>query len=76
MGVPHPTYGETVAAFVVLKSGITASEQERRQFAAQKIADYKIPEQVTFLSEFPRGLTGKVQRKALKDLASRNKNRM
>ncbi|MEK6260829.1 MAG: AMP-binding protein [Planctomycetota bacterium] len=74
VGVPHPTYGETVAAFVVLKSGTTASEQELRQFAAQKIADYKIPEQVTFLTEFPRGLTGKVQRKALKELASKTKN--
>lgn len=70
VGVPHPTYGETVAAFVVLKSGTAASEQELRQFAAQKIADYKIPEQITFLTEFPRGLTGKVQRTALKELAS------
>ena len=71
VGVPHPTYGKTVAAFVVLKSDMTESEQKLRQFAAQKIADYKIPEQVTFLTKFSRGLTGKVQRKALKELASK-----
>lgn len=70
-GIPDNTYGEIVAAFVILKPDQTASESDLRQFAAEKIADYKLPEKITFLAELPRGLTGKIQRKALRDLVMR-----
>jgi len=70
-GIPDTTYGEIVAAFVILKPDQAATESDLRQFAAQNIADYKLPERFTFLAELPRGLTGKIQRKALRDMFTR-----
>ena len=71
VGAPHPSLGEIVAAFVVLKDGAAATEKDLRQFAAGRIADYKIPERVTLLADLPRGLTGKVQRKTLREWAAK-----
>lgn len=61
-GVPHPTLGEDVAAAVVLRSNQTLSMLELRQFASTKLADHKIPRQIVFLAEIPKGPTGKFQR--------------
>jgi long-chain acyl-CoA synthetase len=68
IGVPDPIYGETVAAFVVLRERQTVASQELRQFAAQYLADYKLPEQILFLEELPKGPSGKVQRRALREM--------
>lgn len=59
---PHTLLGEDVAAAVVLKQGITASELEIKEFAAQKLANFKVPRVVLFLDEIPKGPTGKLQR--------------
>ncbi len=69
IGMPDPVHGEKVIAFVALREGLTASEQELRHLVRSRIADYKTPERVLFLPTLPKGLTGKVQRRALKDLA-------
>lgn len=71
VGVPSQAWGEIVHAFVALKSGAAASEEELKQFLGARIAAYKIPEVITFVPELPKGLTGKVQRRALKELAAR-----
>jgi long-chain acyl-CoA synthetase len=68
VGKPDPVYGETVAAFVSLRSGATADEAELREFARQQLADYKTPETIVILPELPKGLTGKVLRRGLKDM--------
>ncbi len=60
--VPHPRLGEDVAAAVVLREGYTVSLQELRQFAASHLADYKVPRQIVFIKEIPKGPTGKIQR--------------
>jgi acyl-CoA synthetase (AMP-forming)/AMP-acid ligase II/acyl carrier protein len=60
--IPHPLLGEDVGAAIVLREGKTVSMQELRQFTALKLADYKIPRQVVFLREIPKGPTGKIQR--------------
>lgn len=67
VGQPDPVYGETVVAFVVLREGATAEAAELREFARKSLADYKIPEKFVFLPVLPKGLTGKVQRRALKE---------
>lgn len=72
VGVPHPVYGETVAAFVVLRKGQTADAQALRLFAQQHLADYKVPENILFLEELPKGLSGKVHRRALKEMLVAN----
>ena len=60
--LPHPMLGEEVAAAVVLREGATASEQEIREFAAERLASFKVPRKVLFLDEIPKGATGKLQR--------------
>ena len=68
IGMPDPIYGEKVIAFVALRDGFAASEQEMRDMARGRIADYKVPERILFLPVLPKGLTGKVHRRALQDL--------
>ena len=65
--VPHPTLGEDVAAAVVLQKGASAIEIEIRDFAASRLADFKVPSQVVIVEEIPKGPTGKVQRIGLAD---------
>lgn len=72
--VPHPTLGENVAAAIVLRQNVTVTEREIREFAATKLADFKVPTQVVFVEEIPKGPTGKLQRIGLADkLASKLK---
>lgn len=72
VGVPHPLFGQGVAAYVALKETATASTQELRDFARERLADYKLPENIWFLPELPRGLTGKIDRRALAERALRD----
>jgi len=61
-GMPHETLGEEVAAAVVLKEGRTVTERELRDFAEKHLVHYKVPHHVVFVTELPRGPTGKLQR--------------
>jgi long-chain acyl-CoA synthetase len=70
VGVPDPVFGERVVAFVALREGHAATADEVREFAGRTLADYKLPERVVFLETMPKGPTGKVLRRALKELAS------
>jgi long-chain acyl-CoA synthetase len=69
VGVLDPIYGEKVIAFVALRDGVAVDERELRDFVRTRIAEYKTPEQIIFLADLPKGLTGKVERRALKELA-------
>lgn len=62
IGLPDPVHGEKVIAFVALRDGLTAAEQELRDLVRSRIADYKTPEHIILLPVLPKGLTGKVQR--------------
>jgi acyl-CoA synthetase (AMP-forming)/AMP-acid ligase II len=59
-GVPHPTWGEEVAAAVVVKQPIT--EQELLAYCKERLADYKRPKQIYITETIPRTATGKIQR--------------
>ncbi len=59
---PHTLLGEDVAVAVVLKPGASATEQAIKEFAAARLADFKVPRVVLFLDEIPKGPTGKRQR--------------
>ena len=69
VGVPDPKYGEELMAFVQLRDGETATEEELRAFADGQIAHYKIPRYWRFVSEYPMTVTGKIQKYKLRDLA-------
>jgi acyl-CoA synthetase (AMP-forming)/AMP-acid ligase II len=60
--MPHDKLGEEVAAAIVLREGQTTTEREIRDFAAKKLADFKVPRKVVILAEIPKGATGKLQR--------------
>jgi long-chain acyl-CoA synthetase len=70
IGVSDPLYGEEVAAFVVLKDGATATEDEVITFCRQRLADYKCPKTVQFVMEIPKGPTGKLLKRELSRLGS------
>jgi acyl-CoA synthetase (AMP-forming)/AMP-acid ligase II len=61
-GMPHDKLGEDVAAAVVLREGVAASERDLREFAEGRLADFKVPRRIVILPEIPKGATGKLQR--------------
>lgn len=67
-GVAHPSLGEDVAAAVVLREGVAATDADIRRFVAARLADYKVPRRVVFVTELPRGRTGKIDRGSLTTL--------
>lgn len=60
--VPHAKLGEEVGAAIVLRDGADVTEQAIRAFAAERMADFKVPRAVVILNEIPKGVTGKMQR--------------
>lgn len=60
--MPHPKLGEEVAAAVVVREGHACDEHELREFAAVRLANFKVPRKILFLAEIPKGATGKLQR--------------
>ena len=65
IGVPDKLYGEEVAAFIVLKEGQQATEEEIINFCRERLADYKCPKSVRFLTDIPKGPTGKLLKREL-----------
>ena len=65
VGVPHPRRGETVKAFLVLKPGEIATEEEIIIFCKERLAPYKVPKLVEFRTELPKSAVGKLLRRAL-----------
>ncbi|WP_300033465.1 acyl--CoA ligase [uncultured Roseobacter sp.] len=60
--LPHPKLGEEVAAAVVLRDGEEVTDRDIRDFALERLADFKVPRKVIILDEIPKGATGKMQR--------------
>jgi acyl-CoA synthetase (AMP-forming)/AMP-acid ligase II/acyl carrier protein len=58
----HPTLGEDVAVAIVLQPHGAATASDIRQFAAARLASFKVPRQVLFVKEIPKGPTGKIRR--------------
>lgn len=66
VGIPHPTRGEIVKAFIVPKEGQSIEPSEIIEFCNQRLAKYKVPRRVEFRQELPKTLVGKVLRRALR----------
>ena len=67
VGIPDPKSGEAVKAFVQLKPGVEATEQEIIAFCKEKLAGYKRPRSIEFRDELPTSVVGKVLRRVLRD---------
>ncbi|HEY7781388.1 MAG TPA: long-chain-fatty-acid--CoA ligase [Ktedonobacterales bacterium] len=66
VGMPDPKWGETPHAFVVLKPGASASEDELNQFVRERLAHFKAPKGYHFVTELPKTATGKIQKFVLR----------
>ena len=66
VGITDPYRGETIKACVVLKPGVTATEEEIITFCREKLAAYKVPRRVEFRDSLPKSVIGKVLRKILR----------
>jgi fatty-acyl-CoA synthase len=66
-GVPDARYGEEVCAWIVLKPGESATEDEIRDFCRDQIAHYKVPRYVRFVDELPMTVTGKAQKFVMRE---------
>jgi fatty-acyl-CoA synthase len=62
IGVPDDRYGEEICAWVKLRPGVAANEEEIKAFCRDQIAHYKVPRYVKFVDEFPMTVTGKIQK--------------
>jgi len=62
IGVPDHKYGEELCAWIILKPGQNANEQDIRDFCQGQIAHYKVPRHIRFVENFPMTITGKIQK--------------
>jgi fatty-acyl-CoA synthase len=67
VGVPHEKWGETPKALVVLRDGMTATEQEIIEFSRGHLAHFKAPTSVDFVPSLPRTATGKLQKFVIRE---------
>ncbi len=64
-GVPHPSSGETVKAWIVLNQGHSLDKEELKEWCLDRLARYKIPTEIEFRDELPKTHVGKLLRREL-----------
>ena len=69
IGVPDAKYGEEVCAWITLRDGEEATDEELREFCRGQIATYKIPRYIRFTTEFPTTVTGKIQKFKMREIS-------
>ena len=68
VGLPHEEYlGEKIKAYIVLKEGQVATEEEIIQYCREQLSKFKVPKEIEFRSQLPKTLVGKVLRRVLRD---------
>ena len=65
IGVPDPTWGECVTAWIVARGGAPPTLAELQAFARERLAPYKLPRALELVAELPRNAMGKVQKQRL-----------
>jgi acyl-coenzyme A synthetase/AMP-(fatty) acid ligase len=68
VGLPHQLYGEEVAAFITLRPGRKLDPERIREHCRRSLAAFKIPREIIFIDELPKGPSGKIQRRRLIDV--------
>jgi fatty-acyl-CoA synthase len=69
IGVPDERMGEELMAWILLREDASATEEDIRTFCRGRLAHFKVPRYVKFVSEFPMTVTGKVQKFRMRELA-------
>jgi len=62
IGVPSKDYGEEICACVILKEGITVTEDELKEYVRARLARHKVPRYIWFMESFPMTASGKIQK--------------
>jgi long-chain acyl-CoA synthetase len=70
IGVPDARKGEQPVAYIAPADGVTLDEKALHQFLRSKLADYKVPKQITYVAALPRNATGKILKTELRKLAA------
>jgi len=68
VGVLDKKYGEELCAWIILKAGQSATDEDIRAFCKGKIAHYKVPRHVRFVESFPMTITGKIQKFVMREV--------
>jgi fatty-acyl-CoA synthase len=68
-GVPDDYFGEEIMAWIQLHEGMTADEQDIRDYCRTGLAHFKVPKYIWFVDEFPMTVTGKLQKFRMRELA-------
>jgi long-chain acyl-CoA synthetase len=71
IGIPDARKGEQPLAYIAPADGVTLDERALHQFLRQKLADYKVPKQIVFISALPRNATGKILKTVLREEATK-----
>jgi fatty-acyl-CoA synthase len=69
VGVPDEKYGEQLCAWLRLRDGQTATEDDIREFCRGKLAHFKVPRYVLFVDAFPMTVTGKVRKVEMREVS-------
>ncbi|HZU27572.1 MAG TPA: AMP-binding protein [Bryobacteraceae bacterium] len=73
IGIPDERLGETVVAWVRLKTGESADEEELRAYCREKLAYFKVPQHIRFVDSYPMTLSGKVQKFKMRQFEIENR---
>lgn len=66
VAIPHPKWGEVPKAFIVLRAGAQAGEEELRKLCGENLAKFKVPKEFEFIDALPRNPSGKVLKRELR----------
>lgn len=70
VGMPHDINGQIPKAYIMLEEGVEANERDIVRYAKEKLAHFKVPRSVEFVTEFPLSGTGKILRRVLRERAA------
>ena len=73
VGMPHEINGQIPKAYIILEEGAEATDRDIIRYAKEKLAHFKVPRSVEFVTEFPLSGTGKILRRVLRDRAAEGK---
>jgi fatty-acyl-CoA synthase len=74
LGIPDEKLGEAIVAWIRLRTGETAEQDEIREFCCGKIAHFKIPQHIRFVESFPMTASGKVQKFRMRQMEIEGRN--
>ena len=74
LGIPDEKLGEAIVAWIRLRTGEAAEQDEIREFCCRKIAHFKIPQHIRFVETYPMTASGKVQKFSMRQMEIEARN--